>query len=443
MEQDLSIYITENNLCTKKDKILLAVSGGVDSMVLMHLFYKLGYQVGIAHCNFKMRGEISVEEVTFVYSKAKEYNFQFYTTEFDTQTYANNHKLGTQEAARHLRYTWFSQIMEKHDYNLLAVAHHQDDQIETVLMNMIRGSGIFGLQGMRPRRDHIIRPLLFASKDQIRDYANEQHLESREDSSNYESLYRRNYIRNKLIPKIEDRAPSFKKRMAENIQIWQKSARLLRGLLNEELDLRRRTEGNFIILDTEKTEDSLRDLIIFEWLRPYGFNYTQVTQMIEAIENNNSGRLFYSPRNRVTTDRKKLVLATKSPEEQKHLTLDQNEKSINLENGLLEVILMTNHPETFPDNKNVAHLDAQKISFPLSIRKWESGDFFHPYGMNGQSQKLKKYFRNRKFNTFEKESQWLLLSDSQICWIIGERIDERFKVDDDTKYVLKITWEPS
>ncbi len=443
MEQELSIFITENNLCTKKDRILLAVSGGIDSMVLMHLFHQLGFQIGVGHCNFQMRGKASDEDADFVARKAAEYHFPFHSTSFDTKAYAKQNGVGIQEAARHLRYTWFSKVMEENGYNLLAVAHHQDDQIETIFLNMARGTGIFGLQGMQPKKHHIIRPLLFASKEEIRRYAKLHEIPSREDASNNESLYRRNYFRHKLIPKIEERVPSFKKRMSENILIWQKSARLLSGLLNEELELRKKTEADYITVDTDKIEESLCDLVIFEWLRPYGFNYTQVTQMLEAIKSGHSGRLFYSNKNRVTTDRKKLVLSTKTPDENRELLIEKEEKVVHLENGQLEFVLMNQRIDNLIGDTSIAYLDAQKISFPLKIRKWQVGDFFQPLGMEGQRQKLKKFFSNRKFNAFQKENQWLLLTNEDICWVIGQQIDERYKVDEHSRYLLKITWTPT
>lgn len=442
MEQALSIFISENNLCTKKDRILLAVSGGVDSMVLMHLFHLLGFKIGVGHCNFKLREEVSDDDAEFVAKKAASFQYPYYGTSFDTKNYAKEHGLGIQEAARDLRYTWFSQIMEENGYNLLAVAHHQDDQIETVFLNMFRGTGIFGLQGMQPKRHHIIRPFLFATKEEIKHYARLHEIEFREDASNKESVYRRNYFRNKLIPAIEERIPSFKRRMSENILIWQKSARLLSGLLNEELELRRKNEGDYITLDTDKIEESLRDLVVFEWLRPYGFNYSQVSQMIETLENGHSGRLFYSDKNRITTDRKKLVLSTKSDEETKELLIHKDDKTINLNNGQLDFVLMNHLVDDFAENEMVAYFDAQKISFPLILRKWHSGDIFHPLGLDGKSQKIKKFFNNRKFNAFQKEDQWLLLSSDEICWVIGQRIDERFKVESNTKYLLKATWIP-
>ncbi|MCL4117711.1 UNVERIFIED_CONTAM: hypothetical protein GTU68_002337 [Idotea baltica] len=440
MEQDLAEYISENNLCTKQDKILLAVSGGIDSMVLLHLFYKLGYQPAIAHCNFKMRAEASDLDETLVKEVTQKYGFDFYNTSFETSAYAKSKKMGIQEAARTLRYTWFSNIMEEHGYNLLAVAHHQDDQIETVFLNIARGAGIFGLQGMQPKRHHIIRPMLFAQKAEILRYAVEEDVFSREDSSNSESYYRRNFIRNKLIPKIEERVPSFKKRMTENITIWQKSARLLQGLLQEQFLLRRKSEGDQIILEVDKLEASLRDLVIYEWLRPYGFNFSQVTQMIQALDNNHSGRFFYSQRNRVATDRKKLLLSTKTPSESQERLVDKDEKVINLEDGKLEFVLMAGFHEPISQNENIALFDASKIQFPLKIRKWKSGDYFYPLGMQGKKQKLKKFFNNEKYNRFQKENQWLIESEEKICWIVGKRIDDRFKVVPESKYVLKIIW---
>jgi len=440
LEQELSVYIAENSLCTKKDKILLAVSGGIDSMVLLHIFFKLGYRPAVAHCNFTMREDASDLDEAFVKEATQKYGFDFYSTSFDTSSYAKSKKIGIQEAARTLRYTWFSNTMEQHGYNLLAVAHHQDDQIETVFLNIARGAGIFGLQGMHPKRHHIIRPMLFARKDEILRYAADEAVFSREDASNSQSYYRRNFIRNKLIPKIEERVPAFKKRMSENITIWQNSARLLQGLLQEQLLLRRKTEGDHIILEVDKLEASLRDLVIYEWLRPYGFNFSQVTQMIQALDSNHSGRIFYSHRNRISTDRKKLLLSTKTTSESVERLIDKDEKVINLEDGKLEFVLMAGFHEPVSQDEKVALFDAAEIQFPLKIRRWKSGDYYYPLGMQGKKQKLKKFFNNEKYNHFEKENQWLLESDEKICWIVGKRIDDRFKVTPESRYVLKITW---
>jgi tRNA(Ile)-lysidine synthase len=439
-ENKLEEYIQEHQLCTKVDALLIGVSGGIDSMVLLDSLNRLNYQVSVAHCNFQMREGDSTGDEDFVRRKALHYSNKYYTTAFDTKEYAKENKMGIQEAARVLRYTWFSKIMEQEDFRWLVVAHHQDDQIETILLNMVRGAGIFGLQGMQPKRHHIIRPMLFASKEDIINYSEIHEIEYREDSSNAQSIYRRNYFRNKLIPQIEEKVPSFKKRMSENILIWQKSARLLKGLLTEQLELRKKNEGEDIILDIDKIEESLRDLVVYEWLRPYGFNYTQVNQIIHAFDEGHSGRLFYSVNNRIITDRKRIILSSKSPEEQHEILIQKDDRSIGLDNGQLDITLLNHMPENIIDNKNVAYLDAAKLVFPLVIRKWRHGDSFQPFGMQGKSQKLKKFFSTLKFSHFEKERQHLIVSNDMICWVVGRRLDNRFRVDAQTKYILKIIW---
>ena len=440
LDKKIQDFITKHDLCSKDETILLAVSGGIDSMVLLDLLHRLGFDFAIAHCNFQMRNDQSDLDKQFVQQRAIYYQKQFFTTSFNTKDYAQKNKLGIQESARRLRYSWFSEVMEKEGHKWLAVAHHQDDQIETIFLNMARGAGIFGLQGMRPKRDHVIRPLLFASKEDIVQYAEENRIEYREDSSNRESLYRRNFFRNKLIPQIEEKIPSFKKRMSENILIWQKSARLLQGLLTEQLNQRRKTRGEDIILEVDKIEESLRDLVVYEWLRPYGFNYSQVKQIIEAQQEGHHGRLFYSRKNRITTDRKKLILSSRSEKEQRQMIILKDDKSIGLEDGQIEIVLINNANQDLVDSEYIAYLDAAKISFPLILRKWQAGDRFQPLGMGGKSQKLKKFFSNQKLNHFEKERQHLIISGKDICWVVGKRIDHRYRVERNTKYILKLEW---
>lgn len=442
MKSTFESYIHDNQICTANDRILVAVSGGTDSMALLHLFVECGYKVGVAHCNFQMRGDESVDDQEFVRQMAKKYGCKFYTTLFDTVKYAKGAKMGIQEAARSLRYTWFSKIMLSEGYNLLATAHHQDDQIETVFLNIMRGAGFFGLQGMKPKKDHIIRPLLFATKKSIIEFAAAHQIQSREDSSNKKSIYRRNFIRHKIIPKIEQRVPSFKNRMSENIAIWQKSARLLEGILMNEISSHCKAENDLIVLETEAIESSLRDLVVFEWLRPYGYNYTQVMQMISAIDKGHSGRHFYSKMNRVTVDRKKIILGEKPNVAHSEILIENTDRSVHLPGGIITFKLANGVKDILEENKNIAYLDMQKIRYPLTLRKWNHGDSFQPLGMEGRSQKLKKYFSNQKLNVFEKERQWLLTSENNITWIVGRRLDERFKITPTTKYILRCTWTP-
>ncbi|NND04883.1 MAG: tRNA lysidine(34) synthetase TilS [Saprospiraceae bacterium] len=436
-------FIEMHELCTSQDALLLAVSGGVDSMVLNELLYRGGYNIAIAHCNFQMRDQDSREDELFVRSYADANNIPFHTITFDTRRFAKEEKIGVQEAARTLRYRWFSQVMEANNYRYLVVAHHQDDQIETVMMNIGRGAGIYGLQGMMPKRHHIIRPLLFATKSEIRNYAAEHQINSREDSSNALNKYRRNYLRNVLIPAIETRLPTFRKRMSENIAIWQKSARLLQGFLSQQITANKKISGDTIFLEVENIEHSLRDLVVYEWLKPFGFNYGQVLQMIESLEKGNSGKFFFSHKNRIIIDRKNLILASLQKPASSKITIESIDQKIFLPNGFVEMALRSLGAQVeFPVQSTVALLDAQKINFPLTLRRWQKGDHFHPLGLQGKSQKVKKYFNNRKMSALEKENQWILTSSGEICWLLGERIDHRYRITEASKYALKITWSP-
>ncbi len=439
----LQEFISENQLCDRSEWILVAVSGGLDSMVLVDLLIRGQYQIAIAHCNFQMRGKDSDDDEIFVRDLAEMYHVPFHTTRFDTRDYARSEKIGIQESARNLRYTWFSTIMEEHGYHWLATAHHQDDQIETVMMNIARGTGINGLTGMRPSRDHIIRPLLFATRSEIRDYAVAMGIDNREDSSNKDNYYRRNYLRNKLIPKIEKRVPAFKKRMSENILIWQKSARLLHGFLDQVIEMHKKIEGESIFLEVEKIDSSLRDMVTYEWLRPYGFNYSQIVQMMHSLEQGHSGKLFFSRKNRVILDRKKLILSTRKDPVSGAIEIHKTDHPIYLDNGSLQLAILSTTGKGYKENPLTAYLDAQKVEFPLTVRKWQKGDFFYPLGMDGKRQKLKKFFNNHKYSQVDKEQQWLLCSGDRVCWVIGKRIDHHFRTTEETRYTLRIHWTPA
>ena len=443
MRESFESYINNHHLCLKKERILVAVSAGVDSMVLAELFRLGGWKIGIAHCNFKMRGGQSDGDEAFVKSYAAQHGLPCFTKSFELSTFASENKMGIQEAARVLRYSWFSEVMEAEKFQHLATAHHQDDQIETVLMNISRGAGISGLQGMSPRREHLIRPLLFASKKDILTFASENQIESREDATNSESFYRRNFWRNQLIPQIESRIPSFKRRMAENILIWQKTARLLQGLLQNQMDQRKYVEGDAIVLEVDHIESSLRDIVIFEWLRPYGFNYSQVLQMVQNIEEGRSGGEFESAYNRIVIDRKRLLLGSPKTTEVEEITIEEHEHIVHLKDGRLEFTLLATAAIDFSQaHDEVAYIDARKLTYPLVIRRWQPGDAFRPIGLHGKRQKLKKFFNNQKMSKLEKEAQWILFSGPEICWVIGKRIDHRFCITEATKYTMRIEWIP-
>ncbi len=440
---DMMEFIQTHELCDENDRLLVAVSGGPDSMVLAHLLNEAGFNCGIAHFNFQLRKKESDKDEAFVKTYGQIWKIPFYSKRFKTKAYVKKHKLNLQEAARNLRYTWFSEIMEKHGFNKLVTAHHLDDQIETVMMNIARGAGIFGLQGMRPKRDHIIRPLLFASKDNILQFAKQNLILYRTDKSNANRKYRRNCIRHELIPAIENEIPAFKKRMHENIIIWQRSAQLLAGFIDQQIVEHEKVKDDSIVLEIDKIEESLRDLVTFEWLRPYGFNYSQIKQMIRCIDENQSGKEFYSRLNRLVVDRKKFILSTQPQISHEQITIADPDDVVHLPEGQIVIKLLSAPPRSLSQGSNVAHIDAQKVRFPLMLRRWRPGDFFHPLGMKKKKQKLKKFFANNKIDRVQKERIWLLCSDNEIVWIIDHRLDDRFKITKKTKYTLRITWTPN
>ncbi|MDH3650494.1 MAG: tRNA lysidine(34) synthetase TilS [Saprospiraceae bacterium] len=441
LEATFKSYVTEHDLGDADTRTLVAVSGGMDSMVLLQLFIRAGFEIGVAHCNFHLRSKESDRDQQFVRDYCDHWQVPFYTTEFDTVSYAESHNLGIQAAARKLRYTWFESLANSKQYDVIATGHHADDQIETVLLNIGRGAGIAGLKGMAPKRGRIIRPLLGIRRNEIAEYATKNKISFREDGSNANNKYSRNYLRNKILPLVTRRLPGFENRMLENIHIWQKSARLLHGFIQQQIDIAKKTQGSLQVLDCEKIDASLHDLVLFEWLRPYHFNYSQVQQMIRALENGSGGQIFYSRQYRVSIDRGKVLLQTTESLEKNEIEIGREDQLVHVSNGKLQFSLLSEPPNTY-DNGHIAFFDARIITFPLILRNWHKGDSFQPFGMRGKRQKIKKFFVNEKMNRFEKESQWLLCSDMQICWVVGRRLDHRFRVTSSTSLCLRVHWSP-
>jgi len=441
LEETFRAFSETHELLPIDAKVLVTVSGGLDSMVLLQLMIRQPNTIGVAHCNFKLRGKESDLDQKFVRDFTRHWKLPFHTTEFDTVNYARNHRLGIQEAARELRYQWLESIAEEHGYDVIATGHHADDQIETVLMNIARGAGFSGLRGMVPKKGQIVRPLLSIRRQELEQYAREYKISSREDRSNRDNKYSRNYLRNKIIPAITERLPGFENRMLENIEIWQKSARLLQGFIQQQIEGATKSENLIQILDCTRIEISLLDLVLFEWLRPHKYNYTQVRQMTRAIIRERSGQIFCGSNSRLTIDRGKIILQQNSPNTLVTIYIEKEDQDLYLSNGKLSLSLLAEPPNTY-DNGDIAYFDAQIISFPLILRTWKKGDSFQPFGLKGKSQKLKKFFVNEKMSRFEKEGQWILCSGEKICWIVGRRLDHRFRVTSKTNLCLKVKWEP-
>jgi tRNA(Ile)-lysidine synthase len=430
-------FIRENHLIRKSDKILLTVSGGIDSVVMLDLFIKAGYNCGIAHCNFGLRSAESDEDEDFVRQLAYQYGIRFFYKRFDTEEYAEDQGISIQMAARKLRYDWFEKIRKAQSFNLIATAHNQDDVLETFFINLSRGSGIRGLTGIKVVSGRIIRPLLFAPRSMIETYANEFSISHREDSSNSSEKYIRNKIRHKILPLFEAINPSFRNTLMETIQ----KLRDAESIYTDEINLRR----NEII--TEKDDiisislDRLRELpqrktYLFEFLSEYHFSPKQIVDIDESV-NATSGKQFFSTTHRLVKDRSEMIITLIGDEVYRKFYIPEGTDRI-FEPLHLEFIVVENTPGFhIPSEPNIASLDYDLLTFPLLIRKWQSGDYFRPFGMKHRK-KLSDFLVDQKISIVDKENQWLLLNNEDIVWVINQRIDERYKISPQTKQILMI-----
>ena len=394
-------------------KLILALSGGIDSMVLADMLLQSKADFVLAHCNFHLRGEESDGDEKFVRDYAERKGLTLYVKQFDTLNYAEEHKLSIEMAARELRYAWFEELRQQLNYDFIAVAHHADDQLETFFINLLRGAGIRGLKGMQKVNGHIIRPLLDVSRVEIQQYAEEHHLEWREDHTNAETLYLRNKIRHELLPVIDGISKEGRSAILKSINHLASENELYRELLKEKLP-------------TSNCQLSTVNFqLLFEWLRDYGFNEDQVHFIHEALNSGQPGTSFFSPTYRVTIERNGLELNPICQQDETPLELSYEQ--------------ITNDCSFVMDTSNrVAQLDYEKLSFPLQIRKWQAGDRFHPLGVKG-SKLLSDFFVDQKMTNRQKEECYVLVtSDDTIVWVVGRRIDDRYKVTDKTKTILKV-----
>ena len=432
-------FIKKENLFGGKDKILLTVSGGVDSGVMCHLFHKAGLSFGIAHCNFKLRGKESDGDEKLAKALSEKYNVPFFSKTFDTKSYSKNKKVSIQMSARELRYDWLKRLAGDKKYNFIATAHHLDDSIETFFINLLRGTGIAGLQGVPVKQGIIIRPLLFANKDMIRQYAEKEKLSWREDSSNITDKYLRNNIRHHLIPSLKKLNAGFEKTITKELSYFKDAAEIFKSFIEEKKKEIMSEEGKNILLNIKKLKDSGHaETILHELLRAYDFT-PETTELIAKRMYTTAGKKFLSPTYRLIKDREFLILSKHDPTEQEeeyYLEKDQNElKSSALH--LKAKIINGDLSHIKDKSSSTAYLEFSKLKFPLKIRKWKQGDYFQPLGMKGKK-KLSDFFIDQKISLNKKENMYVLESGKKIVWIINQRIDDRFKVTADTKKILKV-----
>jgi len=436
MLEKVKKYIDDKQLLNPSSTVVVGVSGGMDSMALLDILTLLSYRCIAAHCNFHLRGEESDRDAEFVKNWCKNVDIEFTSVDFDTLAYARDKKISIEMAARELRYQWFEIVRQKYEAEVIAVAHHRDDAIETVLLNLLRGTGIKGLTGISPKKGNIVRPLLCVSRNEIEQYLNERNIPFVTDSTNYDDTITRNYLRLNVIPMLEKLNPSAKNaifRTSQNVgEAYHIYEDAIEKLKKEVMN------GEKISIEKLKNTPSPVS-VLFEILSSFGFNSSVVEDIIDNLDTT-SGKVFLSTQYRVIKDRQFLLLS-------KIGDASNIGYEIFIHEGTNE-ILFPIHLKISVVNKNTINVnkpgrflfsDAEKVRFPLKLRKWKEGDWFVPFGMKGKK-KLSDYFTDCKFDLLEKENQWILESDGQIIWIVGKRNDERFKVSDHTNNVLMIEW---
>lgn len=441
LEDKLNKYIKDHGLTDKSDRILVTVSGGVDSMVLLALLFKSGYNVGVAHCNFQLRGAESDEDEALVEQEAAKYGIPFHNRRFDTEGEMERTGESVQLAARRLRYEWFEQLCGEYGYDLIAIAHHADDSIETFFINLIRGTGLRGLTGIHNMRDNIIRPLLFASRREILDYANTNGVPFREDSTNRSTKYLRNKLRLGIIPVLRDINPRFTELMGANIsRLTDAQLFIDRGieLIRERIV---KEENGVITIDPEKIDGGMPvNFVIYELLNSgYGFKGDVVDELGEAFLKGATGKRFYSRDYVAWIDRGKIILTRIADDDTCEVELRSDQNRVYCGNQ----VLLVEHTDidnidTLIQPENVAMIDMDRVTFPLTLRRWQEGDSFVPFGMES-NKKVSDYLIDAKVSMPEKQRQFVLIDGDDIVWLVGRRIDNRYKVNKETENILKIT----
>lgn len=434
MLDQFTAFIRKEGLCQPGDRILVAVSGGPDSVLLAFLLKTAGYTIGIAHCNYQLRGAESDADEELVRKTAAAWGLPFFRKAFDTRRISEERRLSIQEAARDLRYEWLENLRQQEGYDLIATGHHLDDAIETLLFNLIKGCGIHGLHGILPRRGRLIRPLLFAEKAHILEYLEAADIAYREDHTNQETYYDRNKIRRHIIPVMEALNPRFRQGMRETLLRMRDTEKLFDHAVgswrNRAVEVYR---DGLRINWAELLKSPAPPTLLYEILSPYGFRSNQLRSLFEspALQ---AGRQLLSQSHRLLSDREYLLL---EPLPQQggptRIEIPANTEEVAVPGGVLRLKKLEQKPATFPASPQEALLDAASIQFPVVLRRWKAGDYFHPLGMKGKRKKLQDFFTDLKIPVFEKEKVWILEVSGQIAWVVGHRIDEKFKMREESE----------
>jgi tRNA(Ile)-lysidine synthase len=431
--QQFRDFVEQQKLFVQANRILLAVSGGKDSVLMLHLFKAIGADVGVAHCNFNLRADEAQRDESFVALLAKNLGLPFYVTHFDTKKYAAENKISTQMAARDLRYNWFEEIRASQGYDYIALAQHQNDAVETVLINLTRGTGISGLHGILPKRDRLIRPLLFLNRKQIEEIVNTNNMDFVEDSSNASTNYTRNKIRLQVVPHLQEINPNLEKTFAENIVRFAELETFLNIQVQklESKILNKRTDGIYIPLE-EIAKLNPQKLLLYELLKTFGFGENVVQEILDSLKAL-SGTHFFSSTHQAIINRRDLVIVEKNTSVTSNQFIHPTTENIAFGND--EISLKFTAEVKFEADLNKAYVNADKLIFPLVLRNWQNGDKFIPLGMRNPK-KVSDYFIDEKVPLHLKSTTAILVNgNGEIVWITGMRQDNRYKLTTATKKV--------
>lgn len=431
-------YINKHQLFTSNDSIVVATSGGIDSVVLCHLMHQCKFLFHIAHCNFSLRGADSEEDEAFVEALAEDMGVPFHSISFDTEAIGKTWRMSIQETARKLRYDWLETIRSTYHCYAIATAHHLNDSIETVLYNLTKGCGIRGLHGILPQTGHLVRPLLFATKSEIIEFADLHDLDFRLDLSNTFDKYNRNKIRHHVVPVLQQINPNLEKTSAKTIENLKEVEELYLWSIQHIQKKIFKQEQETLVVDIETLRAyPAPKSVLYESVKDLGFNADQIHQLLERTTFH-SGLQFQSTTHELLIDRGQLRIRPIAAVEEDSLLIPSAFGEFQLGRDRLVFLGIQEIPAAFSRDKSVAYFDADKLVFPLNIRHWQDGDFFCPIGMEGKRQKLQDFFSNQKLSRFEKANTWLMESDGKIAWVLGYRMDERFKITNTTTRCLKV-----
>lgn len=435
-------FIEKQELFTADDSVLLAISGGVDSMCLMYVLLNSDVRLEVAHCNFQLRGEASDTDEDFVREHAETVDLPFYTKRFDTKAYAKRNGVSVQMAARELRYTWFEELCNQQSINLIATAHHKDDEIESFFIHLLRGAGIRGLKGIPVKRGRIIRPFLCVRKQEIQAYAGELEIPFRDDISNLSDIYLRNKIRHHLVPLVEQMIPQGTEKILHSMNLlFQENSALEEALDKLWSDHVVLNEDQCKIILPDRPQQDSFNMFVSRMLLDFGFNATQILDLLHG-KTVKTGGIFLSHTHQLLVDRGMYILtALADPGSREAYKINTFPCTLTTHSGMLRLELTKANQFSERNDPNIEYISYSNSLLPLTFRKWEHGDRFQPLGMEG-TQKLQDFFTNLKIPRSEKENIYILTSGDRILWATGYRIDQTVRVTKHTKQVLICRWDP-